>query len=479
MPTNRFCGRSLSRWVVFILTQVGLLFACQPIEVSVTEPVSPSHTAVSAISQPTTTFTPIMPTLASPIPVTLTASVVPSAIPLPTPATPYPKEWLAFVERDFRGRESHPNLSLLWRANTTIGFIRQDGSSLLQPKMFEQFHSLVEYSLAWSPDGTHLLFDWSDFNLHLRGRTPIIHVADPLRRKITLVETNHPWVLPSWSPDGEWFVASLLTTVTSQDGTQQDTYSLFRVNLDTFQKDRITTSTSSDLYPNWSPDGQWIAFLRFTPESLTPQPGTGTACGRIPDSFSGCNVTDLYITRRDGSDPVLLLKSVYIHTDRDGIDDNYTSPSWSPDNKWLAVLTGNGQPDITLINIETRETRVLAANPALDSYPAWSPDGSKLAFVSEREGNEEIYLISREGSDLVNLTNNTGSDFNPVWSPSGRYLAFLSDREEARAYKLYVMNADGTGLRKLHDDYVFTRPSWFPLIDVDLRKFFGFGSEQN
>jgi hypothetical protein len=52
-------------------------------------------------------------------------------------------------------------------------------------------------------------------------------------------------------------------------------------------------------------------------------------------------------------------------------------------------------------------------------------------------------------------------------------IAFLSDREEPGAYKLYVMNADGTGQRKLHDGYVFTRPAWFPLIDVDLRDFIG------
>ena len=440
------------------------------------EPASPSPTVVSPISQPPTTFTPILPTLASPVQVALTATLVPSAAPLSTPATPYPEEWLAFVGRDFKGRVSHPNISILDTADTTIAFIRQDGSGLLQPGMFKEFYTMVESSLTWSSDGKHLLFDWSNFGPTMT-RIPVIHVADPFRRKVTLLASNHPWVLPSWSPDNEWFVASLLTTVTNQEGKEQDTYSLFRVNSNTFQKDRITTSTSSDLYPSWSPDSQWIAFLRFTPQSMTPKPGTGTACGKIPDFFTGCNYGDLYIVRRDGSNPVLLLESVYIHMDEVGRDSVYNNPSWSPDSKWLAVLTGSEQPDVTLINIDTGEMRVLSPGAALDIYPTWSPDGSKLAFVSDREGNEEIYLISRDGNELVNLTNNAGSDFNPVWSPSGRYLAFLSDREGSRAYKLYVMNADGTETRKLHDDYVFTRPSWFPLIDVDLRKFFGFGSE--
>ena len=476
MPTNSFFRRFFSSSAILILTQVGLLIACQPLETQVTEITIPSPTAVSAASQSTTTFTLIPPTLTSPVQVTPSVTLVPSATPLSIPATPYPEEWLAFVERDFRGRASHPNVSILDSADTTVSFIRQDGSGLLQPTMFEKFYTMVEYSLAWSPDGTHLLFDWSNFGSTMT-RIPVIHVADPLRRRVTLVEPNRAWVLPSWSPDSEWFVASILTTITNQEGKEQDTYSLFRMNSKTFQKDRITTSTSSDLYPSWSPDSQWIAFLRFTPESLTPKPGTGTACGRIPDFYSGCNYADLYITRRDGSDPELLLNSVYIHTDQYQRDSVYNSPSWSPDSKWLAVLTGTEQPDITLVNIETGETHVLSPHPALDIYPTWSLDGSKLAFVSDREGNEEIYLISRDGSYLVNLTNNAGNDFNPVWSPSGHYLAFLSDREESRAYKIYVMNADGTEPRKLHDGYVFTRPSWFPLIDVDVRTFFGFGSE--
>lgn len=454
MLANRLSSRSLTTKVVFILTQVSLLFACQPLETHVVEPVSPSPTVVSAISQPTATFIPIQSTHAS----------------------PYPEEWLAFVARDFKGRVSHPNTSVLDTADTRIAFIRQDGSGLLQPEIFKEFYTMVESSLTWSPDGKHLLFDWSNFGPTMT-RIPVTHVADPLERKVTPVGSNNAWVLPSWSPDSKWFIASVLTTVTNQEGKEQETYNLFRINSNTVQKDRITTSTSSDLYPSWSPDGQWIAFLRFTPESMTAKPGTGTACGRTPDFFTGCNYADLYITRSDGSNSVFLLESVYIHMDELGRDSVYNNPSWSPDSKWLAVLTGTEQPDITLINIDTGESRVLAAHPGLDIYPTWSADGSTLAFVSNREGNDEVYLIAADGNELVNLTNNVGSDFNPVWSPSGRYLAFLSDREESRAYKLYIMNADGTETRKLHDDYVFTRPSWFPFIGVDLRKFFNFGSE--
>ncbi|MBK9008430.1 MAG: PD40 domain-containing protein [Anaerolineae bacterium] len=445
-----------------LLALMTILVACKPVKTSAPITLTQQAPTATTIISTLTASTPT-PTIA----VTAPPTLIPSATSLSTPATPYPEEWLAFVDRKPTG--IFPN--------TFISFIRHDGSGLFHPKMFEKFYDMVEYSLVWSPDGKYLLFDWSDFGPTMTRR-PAIHVADPLQKKVTLVAANNAWVFPSWSPDSEWFATSLLTTVTNQEGKEQDTYNLFRVNSSTFQKDRITTSTSSDLFPSWSPDGKWIAFLRYTPESMTPKPGTGTECGRIPDPsdfYTGCIYADLYITRRDGSNSVLLLKSVYIRMDRDQRDSVYNNPSWSPDSKWLAVLTGSEQPDITLINIETGETRVLVSDPALDIYPVWSPDGSRLAFVSDREGNEEIYLISPDGSNLVNLTNNAGSDFNPVWSPSGRYIAFLSTRDGL--FSLYVMNADGSNQTKAYEGLVYTRPTWFPLIGVDLKKYFGFGNE--
>lgn len=442
-----------------LLALMTILIACQPVETS-----TPIILTQQAPTVTTIVSTPTAPTPTPSIGVTATTTLIPSATSLSTPATPYPEEWLAFVDRKPTGSFEE----------TFISFIRLDGSGLLQPKMFEKFYDMVEYSLAWSPDGKYLLFDWSDFGPTMT-RGPAIHVADPLQRKVTLVAAKNAWVLPSWSPDSEWFVASLLTTVTNQEGKEQDTYNLFRVNSNTFQKDRITTSTSSDLFPSWSPDGQWITLLRYTPESLTPKPGYGAECWWILGITPGCNFADLYITHRDGSNPVLLLKSVYIRMDRDQRDSDYNDPAWSPDSKWLAVLTGGEQPDIALVNIENGETRVLAANPALDIYPAWSPEGNGLAFVSDREGNEEIYLISPDGTGIVNLTNNPGNDFNPVWSPSGRYIAFLSTRDGL--FSLYVMNADGSNQTKVYEGLVYTRPAWFPLIGVDLKKNFGFGNE--
>ena len=79
--------------------------------------------------------------------------------------------------------------------------------------------------------------------------------------------------------------------------------------------------------------------------------------------------------------------------------------------------------------------------------PAWSPDGRKLAFVSDRDGNSEVYVMNANGSGQRNLTRNPAFDADPAWSPDGRKIAFVSNRDGS--YGVYVMNADGSGQRRL------------------------------
>jgi Tol biopolymer transport system component len=59
----------------------------------------------------------------------------------------------------------------------------------------------------------------------------------------------------------------------------------------------------------------------------------------------------------------------------------------------------------------------LTNNESDDQVPVFSPDGSKIAFLSDRDGNWEIYIMNTDGSDQINLTNNEGSDIDPVFQP--------------------------------------------------------------
>jgi TolB protein len=148
--------------------------------------------------------------------------------------------------------------------------------------------------------------------------------------------------------------------------------------------------------------------------------------------------------------------------------DTNANPSWAPDgsaiaySSWRSVATG-GQVDILLSHIY----KGLLENPTKgvgNSYhPAYSPNGSQIAFTSSRDGDPEIYVMNRDGSNARRLTNNNAIDSSPTWSPGGNQIAFVSNRASPTTPRLYLMNADGSGQRPVgipggHVD----KPTWAP-----------------
>lgn len=447
-----------------------LLLACQSGESSTRETETENPVTV-ILTQPSSTVE--QPTA---------ATMLPSSTSFSAPAISYPEEWLTFLAHDFLSEK--PIIDNLGLGTRTFSFITQNGEKLIQPHLFDQFRSSSGQFQVWSPDGRYLAFDAADkfYPCSQYGDTDCstsnygIFLLDLAESVVVPITSNRSYFSarlgsPSWSPDSENLITALETTATNLEGGRQLAYNLFKFSVNTKTFERLTEDLFSDIYPSWSPDGRLIAFVRYLPESKPK-------CGPFfPDKFEGCNHGDLYVIKPNGAGLNLLLKDIYVQADLSGRDVAYNTPSWSPDSKWLAVLVGEEQSDIALINVEDGGKRLLVTHPAQDYYASWSPDGKKLVFVSNRDGNEEIYLVSIDGTGLVNLTNHPANEFNPVWSPSGRFIAFLSDREQIGAYKLYVMNADGTAQRNLYDGYVFTRPSWFPPINLDLQNFLDSGNK--
>lgn len=141
-------------------------------------------------------------------------------------------------------------------------------------------------------------------------------------------------------------------------------------------------------------------------------------------------------------------------------------PSWSPGGGALLYTSyANGNPDLMLHPLGSKAPILLSSQPGLNVGGAHSPRGNIVALTLSKDGNSEIYLISAaDGSIVQRLTDNWATDTSPTWSPDGSRIAFVSDR--AGSPQIYVMNADGSDVRRLtfRGNYN-TTPDWSPKGD--------------
>ncbi len=130
--------------------------------------------------------------------------------------------------------------------------------------------------------------------------------------------------------------------------------------------------------------------------------------------------------------------------------------------------------DIFTINSDGTNWTSIASGPAHDNDPNWSPDGLKIAFSTNRDGNREIYRMNADGSNPVRLTNNAATDYAPYYSPDGLTIVFVSDRDGND--EIYKMNADGSNQIRLTNDAETQR---FPAFSPDGQKIVYVSGVQN
>lgn len=123
-----------------------------------------------------------------------------------------------------------------------------------------------------------------------------------------------------------------------------------------------------------------------------------------------------------------------------------------------------GGMDIIEANIDGSEPRQLTSELGYDAECSFSPDGEKIVFTSDRDGDPDLYIMDADGSNVRQLTNSPGYDGGPFFSPDGKRVIFRADRKQNDHLQLFVINADGTGERQLtHDsDVVNWAPYWLP-----------------
>jgi Tol biopolymer transport system component/predicted Ser/Thr protein kinase len=133
----------------------------------------------------------------------------------------------------------------------------------------------------------------------------------------------------------------------------------------------------------------------------------------------------------------------------------------------------DGNDEIHVMNADGSSQTNLTNNPASDASPVWSPQGTKIAFGSNRDGNWELYVMDADGSHQTRLTNNPGADWQPAWSPDGSQIAFVSGRDGNG--EIYTMNADGSDQVRLTND---PAQDWGPVWSLDGSRI-GFASSRD
>jgi len=287
-------------------------------------------------------------------------------------------------------------------------------SPFLPPK---HCYTFIDYYPSRSPNGKFIAFLTADHDRGAVRRLYVYELSTQTKSLVFDVALNKS--SQAWSPDGEWLTFSI--------GKQ-----IYKIRPDGSELTRLTENDDRDYFdPAWSPDGEWIAYSDRSPQRV--------------------GSTGIWVIKPDGTSPRWIGKSA-------------RRTSWMPDGNLVVsrdrlIESGNESEwvyEIALIDSDdgSEIETILVDSLSIISNLDYSPYQSRIVFQSQSKvgGDINIWKINSDGTGLTRLTENGGA--HPAWSPDGSTVAYVNiDYFEGRG-KIWLMNPDGTNRRPMINEEV-------------------------
>jgi len=311
--------------------------------------------------------------------------------------------------------------------------------------------------------------------LALLVATPDLFAADEstARRLLTiddffrLGEVDDPQI----SPDGKWIAYTVKTYDLEEDKSYKRVWMVPAAGGDAVP---MSAEEQTSKRPRWSPDGKYLAFLSARDEGKTKvwtlfrQGGDAVQRTDTPQNVSAFEWSP------DGKKMVLVLQDptpAELEAHEQGEDyEKKTAPPWVIDREQFKVdythYLDRRRTHLFVLDLATAGMTQITSGDFDDSEPAWSPDGTRIAFISNRTDspdtnyNSDIWVVDADntdkGSQLRQITTNPGPDTSPAWSPDGKLITHVSETDtQAMLYAtrhLAVSAASGGDLQVLTAD---------------------------